>query len=161
MIKVQGDKKVDEKNYYLKWQTELKISQDAARITRYDHKKVQKEGHDPKEVFATIKDWLDHADYIIGHNTLGFDIYLIKEYYKYDNIPFEHWMLFNANHKKITRNDFTRLMIEAFKGTGNNITSSLIRKIVASDLIDVNKLKKQAYIEGHSIKTMLNSYVKG
>jgi hypothetical protein len=85
----------------------------------------------------------------------------IKEYYKYDNIPFEHWMLFNANHKKITRNDFTRLMIEAFKGTGNNITSSLIRKIVASDLIDVNKLKKQAYIEGHSIKTMLNSYVKG
>jgi DNA polymerase III epsilon subunit-like protein len=90
MIKVQGDKKVDEKNYYLKWQTDLKISQDAARITRYDHKKVQKEGHDPKEVFATIKDWLDHADYIIGHNTLGFDIYLIKEYYKYMGCNWHH-----------------------------------------------------------------------
>jgi DNA polymerase III epsilon subunit-like protein len=90
MIKVQGDKKVDEKNYYLKWQTDLKISQDAARITRYDHKKVQKEGHDPKEVFATIKDWLDHADYIVGHNTLGFDIYLIKEYYKYMGCSWHH-----------------------------------------------------------------------
>ena len=85
----------------------------------------------------------------------------IKEYYKYDDIPFEGWLLFNANHNKITRNDFTRLMIKAFDGTGNKITSSLIRKIVASDLIDVNKLKKQAYIEGHSVKTMLNSYVKG
>jgi DNA polymerase III epsilon subunit-like protein len=90
MIKVQGDKKIDEKNFYLKWQTELKISQDAARITRYDHKKVQKEGYDPKEIFPTIKDWLDHADYIIGHNTLGFDIYLIKEYYKHMGCNWKH-----------------------------------------------------------------------
>ena len=88
MIKVKGDKKIDEKNFYLKWDTDLKISQDAARITRYDHKKVQKEGFDPKEVFPTIKDWLDHADYIIGHNIIGYDIYLIKEYYKYMNC---HW----------------------------------------------------------------------
>ena len=82
MIKVKGDKKIDQKNFYLKWDTDLKISEDAARITRYDHRKVQKEGFDPKEVFPTIKDWLDNADYIIGHNILGFDIYLIKEYYK-------------------------------------------------------------------------------
>ena len=82
MIKVKGDKKIDQKNFYLKWDTDLKISEDAARITRYDHRKVQKEGFDPKEVFPTIKDWLGHADYIIGHNILGFDIYLIKEYYK-------------------------------------------------------------------------------
>ena len=83
MIKVKGDKKIDQKNFYLKMgTTDLKISEDAARITRYDHRKVQKEGFDPKEVFPTIKDWLDHADYIIGHNILGFDIYLIKEYYK-------------------------------------------------------------------------------
>jgi DNA polymerase III epsilon subunit-like protein len=90
MIKVQGDRKIDEKNFYLKWQTELKISQDAARITRYDHKKVQKDGYDPKEIFPTIKDWLDHADYIIGHNTLGFDIYMIKEYYKSMNCNWHH-----------------------------------------------------------------------
>jgi DNA polymerase III epsilon subunit-like protein len=90
MLKVQGDKKIDQKNFYLKWQTDLKISQDAARITRYDHKKVQKEGFDPKEIFPTIKDWLDNADYIIGHNTLGFDIYLIKEYYKHMGCDWHH-----------------------------------------------------------------------
>ena len=90
MLKVQGDKKIDQKNFYLKWQTDLKISQDAARITRYDHKKVQKEGFDPKEIFPTIRDWLDNADYIIGHNTLGFDIYLIKEYYKYMDCDWHH-----------------------------------------------------------------------
>ena len=82
MIKVKGDKKIDQKNFYLKWDTDLKISEDAARITRYDHRKVQKEGVDPKQIFPTVKDWLDHADHIIGHNILGFDIYLIKEYYK-------------------------------------------------------------------------------
>lgn len=83
MIKVKGDQKIDEKNFYIKWKTDLKISQDAAKITRYDHKKVQKEGKDPKEVFPTIKDWLDHADHIVGHNIIGFDIYLLKEYYKF------------------------------------------------------------------------------
>jgi len=83
MIKAKGDSKVDEKNFYLKWNTNLKISQDAAKITRYDHKKVQKDGKDPEEVFPTIKDWLANADYIIGHNIIGFDIYIIKEYYKY------------------------------------------------------------------------------
>lgn len=90
MLKVQGDKKIDQKNFYLKWQSELKISQDAAKITRYDHKKVQKEGYDPKEIFPTVKDWLDHADYIIGHNTLGFDIYIIKEYYKLMGCNWQH-----------------------------------------------------------------------
>lgn len=90
MIKTKGDKKIDEKNFYLKWNTDLKISQDAAKITRYDHKKVIKEGYDPKEIFPTIKDWLDHADYIIGHNILGFDVYLIKEYYKYMGCSWRH-----------------------------------------------------------------------
>ena len=82
MIKAKGDFKTDSKNFYIHWDTDLKISQDAARITRYDHKKVEREGLKIKDAFPTIKDWLDHADYIIGHNTIGFDIYLIKEYYK-------------------------------------------------------------------------------
>ena len=35
------------------------------------------------EIFPTIRDWLDNCDYIVGHNTLGFDIYLLKDYYQY------------------------------------------------------------------------------
>ena len=29
-----------------------------------------------------MENWLEEADYIVGHNVLGFDIYLILEYYK-------------------------------------------------------------------------------
>ena len=90
MIKVKGDQKVDQKNFYIKWDTTLKISDAAAYVTRYDHKKILRDGLDPKEVFPTIKDWLDHADYIVGHNILGFDIYLIKEYYKYMGCNWQH-----------------------------------------------------------------------
>ena len=83
MIKVVGDKIVDQKDIFIKWDTNLKISEDAARITRYDQKKVDRIGVKPEEIFATVEDWLGSADYIMGHNTLGFDVYLIKDYYKY------------------------------------------------------------------------------
>ena len=43
-------------------------------------------------VFPTIKDWLDNADYIVGHNILGFDIYLIKDFYNYAGEEYQHLM---------------------------------------------------------------------
>jgi DNA polymerase III epsilon subunit-like protein len=92
MIKGKGDFKNDSKNYYVNWDTDLKISEDAARITRYDHNKVCKHGLKIEEIFPTIKDWLDHSDYIIGHNILGFDVYLIKELYKKMGCHWEHLM---------------------------------------------------------------------
>jgi len=92
MIKAKGDFKLDSKNYYINWDTKLKISQDAARITRYDHKKVQRDGLNIKDAFPTIKDWLDHADYIVGHNILGFDVNLIKELYKTMGCKWDHLM---------------------------------------------------------------------
>lgn len=82
MIKAKGDKKFAEKDFYIKWDTDLKISADAARITRFDPRVIEKHGVPPEEIFPTMEDWLDNADYIVGHNILGFDIYLIKEYYK-------------------------------------------------------------------------------
>ena len=90
MIKAKGDFKTDSKNFYINWDTSLKISDDEARITRYDHKKVLKEGLNIKDAFPTIKDWLDHADYIIGHNILGFDIYLIIDLYKSMGCHYDH-----------------------------------------------------------------------
>lgn len=85
MLKCLGDKEVDHKDFYIKWNTKLKISDSAARITRYDPKKIEKDGLNIEKVFPTIKDWLMNADYIIGHNILGFDIYIIKELFKYMN----------------------------------------------------------------------------
>tara|TARA_Y100001963_G_scaffold47290_2_gene66646 strand:- start:460 stop:1104 length:645 start_codon:yes stop_codon:yes gene_type:complete len=90
MLKVKGKKILAEKDYYLKWDTHLKISEDAARITRYSQSKIDKDGLTPEEVFPTVKDWLDNADYIVGHNVLGFDLYLIKGYYEYMNEDYHH-----------------------------------------------------------------------
>jgi len=81
MIKVKDGKKTAEKDFYIKWNTDLKISKEAARITRYSQTKMDKIGVTPEEVFPTIQDWLDNCDYIVGHNVLGFDFYLLKHFY--------------------------------------------------------------------------------
>ncbi len=90
MIKTDGTKKLDEKDYYIKWDTDFKISEDAARITRYDEDYVNKVGKNVKQTLPTIIKWLDEADYIVGHNILGFDIYLIKELYKIAGKDYKH-----------------------------------------------------------------------
>lgn len=82
MLKVKGDKKIAEKDLWLSWDRKLQISKEAARITRFSPAQHKKKALPAKEVFPTIKDWLNNADYIMGHNILGFDIYLIKDYYE-------------------------------------------------------------------------------
>ena len=62
MLKVKGDEKLAEKNFYIKWDTKLEISADAARITRFNPKTLEKKGLTPEEVFPTIEDWFDNAD---------------------------------------------------------------------------------------------------
>ena len=82
MLETDGTKKTDERDYYIKWDTDFKISDDAKRITRYDDNFVQENGKTLEQTVPTIQKWLDKADYVVGHNILGFDIYLIKELYK-------------------------------------------------------------------------------
>lgn len=44
--------------------------------------RIDTRGIAPEEAFRIMFDELEKADYIVGHNTLGFDIYLMFEYYK-------------------------------------------------------------------------------
>ena len=81
MIKSIAGKKVDHQDLFIKWNTSLKISKEAKMITRYDQKKVDRLAQSFNDVFPIISDWLDSCDYIVGHNILGFHIYLIKEMY--------------------------------------------------------------------------------
>tara|TARA_B100000959_G_C14970515_1_gene619487 strand:- start:1488 stop:2018 length:531 start_codon:yes stop_codon:yes gene_type:complete len=92
MIKVVAGKKIAEKDFYIKWDTDLEIGEEAARITRYSQKKMDDRGIPPEEAFPTIKDWLDNADWIIAHNMLGFDLYLIRDFYKINNLDYRHLM---------------------------------------------------------------------
>lgn len=86
MLKCQGDRIIDSKNVFIKWKTDLKVSKDAARITRYDPKNIEKHGISPESFFPTLKSWLEESDYIVGHNILGFDLYILSEYYKFMNL---------------------------------------------------------------------------
>lgn len=90
MIKSVGGKKTDQRDFHVKWDTDLKISKDAARITRFDAKKLERIGKKPEEVLPEVIEWLDDADYIVGHNVLGFDMYLIRGIYKFFNKNYKH-----------------------------------------------------------------------
>ena len=81
MLKVKGEEVLDSKNYYVKWDRPLHVSKEAARITRFSNKTHKEKGVPYDEMFPTLKEWLSEADHIIGHNLLGFDIYLIKDFY--------------------------------------------------------------------------------
>ncbi len=90
MVRLQGDKIVAEKDYHVKWDTHLSISDEAARITRFSQSKLNKLGLPPEEVLPTVIDWLDSADYVSGHNLLGFDLYLIKDFYAFMGQDYKH-----------------------------------------------------------------------
>ena len=92
MVRVKGDKIIAEKDYHVKWDSRLEISEEAARITRFNPSKLKKLGLPPEEVLPTIIDWLDSADYVAGHNLLGFDIYLIKDFYRHMGCDYAHLM---------------------------------------------------------------------
>ena len=90
MIKAKGNDRIDDKDYYIKWPRDLSVGREAARITRFNIKKYEDRAVDHKSIFPTIEDWLSNCDHIIGHNILGFDIYLLKEYYKAMGKDYKH-----------------------------------------------------------------------
>lgn len=82
MLKIVGNEIKEEKDYMVKWDTKLKISEGAAIVTKYSQSKMDKLGVAPESVYPTLKEWFDSADYIMGHNILGFDINLIYHWYR-------------------------------------------------------------------------------
>lgn len=69
----QNGKVIREHNLLIKWPN-LNISKEAEQITRFNRGIWESEGMDPKEAFELINEELDAADWIAGHNLLGFDV---------------------------------------------------------------------------------------
>jgi len=90
MLKVKGNDILDSKNFYIKWPSGFKISEEAARITRFSQLTMDQRGLPPEDVFPTVFDWLENCDYIIGHNLLCFDLYLIKGWYNLMGKDYRH-----------------------------------------------------------------------
>lgn len=77
-----------------KWDTDLKISDEAKRITRFSERVYNSKCQPQEEIFAKVYDLVEDTDYLVGHNVLGFDIYLLRNWYKthgkdYSQLPFK------------------------------------------------------------------------
>lgn len=95
MIKVRDEKVIDRFDLFPDWSdTGLKISDEAAKVTGYYDRPIERYGSIPmsqvydlkkkpqKECFEIMSRELNGADYIVGHNIINFDVPLIFEYYK-------------------------------------------------------------------------------
>lgn len=73
----EGDKIIEQNDYLLKWPN-LKVSKDAAQITRFDPKIIDEHGLDPRFILEDIIKKLNNTDYnIVGQNILNFDCYIL------------------------------------------------------------------------------------
>lgn len=110
-----------------------------------------------KKSYGAIEFDIDDKDFI---SILNKYYKYIKSYYSEHDEPFTHWLLFKKDMSKLSRNEYTKFLIKTFEGTGKNISSSMLRKIVASSLYDINRIKHFSRIMGHSLNVQLHSYVK-
>ena len=66
----------EKQDYFLKWK-DLKVSEDAARITGFSKKVYDKKAVCPKKALDHFEKYLYNEEYIpLGHNVLGFDVYI-------------------------------------------------------------------------------------
>lgn len=81
-IIAEGPKIIKEKDCYIKW-SDLKLSEEARKITRFDDEKYSRLAQDPLKVLKDFESYLYNEDYIIiGQNLLGFDVYIHNIYRK-------------------------------------------------------------------------------
>lgn len=74
-------------NKYIDW-PDLNISPDAARITKFDRYKYDTNKEDPLKILREFEIYLDNPDYlVVGHNILGFDIFLHNLYRRKLGLP--------------------------------------------------------------------------
>ena len=73
---VEGDKILEQKDYWLKWD-KLKVSPEAAKITGFTEKKYKEKASCPKQALQHFERYLYDDSFIkVGHNLLGFDLYM-------------------------------------------------------------------------------------
>ena len=79
-VAYQGDKVIESQDFYIKWEN-LQVSKDAARITGFKQSKYNKLSVDAQEALNTFERYLYDPEFLVlGHNILGFDIYIHNIY---------------------------------------------------------------------------------
>lgn len=74
----QGNKTLESKVLY-PWFKDLNVGKRAAEVTGFNFEKYRDLATPKEDVWEEIKSYLYHPDYlIVGHNFLGFDIFLLR-----------------------------------------------------------------------------------
>jgi DNA polymerase III epsilon subunit-like protein len=91
VIKAKGDKIVESHDLRVRWNDapHLKIGVEAAAITRFNPQEHERLAIQPKAAFDVFWPLLQEADYIIGHNILKFDLYLLKGYAEFMGVDWK------------------------------------------------------------------------
>lgn len=82
MLNVVDDKIIADYMRYIKWYRPPNVSHQAAIITRFEPEMVSERGTNYKEVIEDVVNWTSEAEYLVGHNILGFDIYFLYAFYQ-------------------------------------------------------------------------------
>jgi len=135
----QNGKTLEIKDFYIKWD-DLDISKDAARITRFDRNKYEKNAVDAEKALDEFEKYLNNeSSVILWHNGHAFDCFVIKNWrealgkkndYSYLDRAIDTNALARAvkkGVKKIDRKDW-KLMMFRFasyreKGLKTNLTA--------------------------------------
>ena len=76
-IEAEGKQIKKKQNRFLMWE-DVNVSEDAARVTGFDHKSYVKQAEDPAIVYEEFINLINQDDVmIIGQNLLGYDIYIL------------------------------------------------------------------------------------
>ena len=94
VLRVDGEKIVDAKDIRVTWPDapHLSIGKEAAVITKFNPIVHQELAVLPDVAFQRFWSMLEEADYIIMHNGLRFDLYLLKDYANMMGVPWK-WMM--------------------------------------------------------------------
>ncbi len=120
----EGDKLLESNDYYIHWE-DLKLSDGARKVTGFKDSKYKKLAQPAEKVLNHFEKYLYDDSYIkVGHNILGFDIYVHNIYRKLLNKKPDYSYLKNcvdtlclakAIHKGIDLNDGDNFLSWQFK----------------------------------------------
>lgn len=78
LLEVEGEKVIKEHNFYIWWE-DLRISKEAAQVTRFNYDLYKQKAQDANKVLDVFDSFLYNPEYlIVGHNQLNFDVYIHK-----------------------------------------------------------------------------------
>jgi hypothetical protein len=84
---------------------------------------------------------------------------ILKKYKKTNDIK-NDWLIITKEGEKLSRNNYTNFVQDIFKPLGKKIGTTMIRKIIVSSVVNIEKMKELSYVMGHSIVEQVSTYAK-